>query len=63
MFDDGPQGQRRYLNMTKVPVFDSAGRIDYLLCITEDVTERQAALEAAEDEWLRLELLRDEVEG
>lgn len=42
---DGPQGRRHSLNMTKVPVFDSAGRIDYLLCITEDVTDRHAALE------------------
>ena len=30
---------------------------------TRGLAERQAALEAAEDEWLRLELLRDEVEG
>jgi PAS domain S-box-containing protein len=40
---------RRYLNTTKVPVFDEAGRPKYLVAMSNDITEQKRAADALQN--------------
>ena len=36
-----PDGSKRFLRSLSVPLFDAAGRVEFILCIAEDVTQKR----------------------
>jgi len=47
---------RRILHTIKVPIFDEQGEPDYLICISEDITDRKLAEQNLKAERLRLQI-------
>ena len=45
----------RYLHTKKIPIYDKNGKAQYLLGISEDITERKAATEALRESYTELE--------
>ncbi len=53
---------RRILHTIKVPVFDEQGQPDYLICISEDITDRKQAEKNLQAERLRLQIALEAAE-
>jgi PAS domain S-box-containing protein len=58
----GPEGDM-VLRTVRVPLFDSSGNVAYLLCITDDITQRKQAEQALQESQAQFRMLTEQASG